>query len=157
MTAATTDEEVRNKELVLRFLDAAHESKLEEFLACLDVDAACYGPGPDEVRGRETLRGQITEVSSSVYVPETTKMEVQHIIADGPYVAVQFILRATTPAGNAYVNYYHHLFECRDGLITAYWKYLDTAYAQKTLALPDWLAEANIGIRGNAQPGVFPT
>jgi ketosteroid isomerase-like protein len=145
-------EEARNKDLVLRFLDAAHSGDMDTFIGSISEDCACYGPGPMLIQGRETLRGQITEVAAQIYRLGTVKMEVQHALTDGPFVAVQFILHATLANGDDYDNYYFHLFECRNGEIVAYWKYLDTAYVARKFELPAWLTESDTGVRGDPQP-----
>jgi ketosteroid isomerase-like protein len=60
-------------------------------------------------------------------------MEVENLIAEGPFVAAQIAVQATAAGGDPYRNYYHQLFECHDGKITAQWEYLDTLYASRVL------------------------
>ena len=134
------DERASNKELVLRFLDRAHALDVEAMAECWAEECVRYGPRPsspmaEPTRGRDELIRQIPG-HVTLYTPGTLAMELEHIVAEGSYVAVQFVLRATTAHGEPYENYYHHLFECRDGRITAYWEYVDTQYAQRMLFDP---------------------
>jgi ketosteroid isomerase-like protein len=123
-----SDETAANKELVLRYMTLRQAGEVEEAAACTSDDYVRMGPRPTSgrIEGHPGL--------DHIYVAGTLSMEVEHVIAEGPFVAAQFVLRAVASAtGAPYENYYFHLFECHDGRITAQWEYLDTAHALRTL------------------------
>ena len=133
-----------NKAMVIRYMELAQQADRDQCLEMLAEDAVrvfCRpGTRPDPVtRGRENIIGN--RPLTTLYKPGTLKMEVENILAEGPLVAVQFVMRATTAAGEPYENFYHHLFEIHGGKITKYWEYCDTFYGMKMLR-PDELAAA---------------
>jgi ketosteroid isomerase-like protein len=123
-----------NKELVVRYLDAMHDGNLEVVSQCVAEDVTRFGPRPSSVyaapvRGRAEFLAQYH--GPDYYQMGTLKMEVERIVAEGDFVAVQFILRAMTRKGDPYENYYHFLFECVRGTIKTIWEYIDTLYAHR--------------------------
>ena len=124
-----------NKQLVLTFLDAAHRGDRDAIADLYAEDVARHGPRPSSplggtVRGKDAL---LQQTHVDLYRPGSLRMDVEHIVAEGDFVAIQFILRAVTARGEPYENFYHHLFECREGKIAQYWLYVDTQYAQRML------------------------
>ena len=129
------DETASNKELVLRYMKAAQMDDVEGVSACWADDCIRYLPRPGlgnvVTKGRAGITGKLSH--SGLYKPGSLRMEVEHIVAEGPMVAIQFIIRATTARGEPYENFYHHLFECHDGKITKQWEYCDTLYGARML------------------------
>jgi ketosteroid isomerase-like protein len=132
-----SDERERNKQVVLDFLDRAHAFDLDGMARYWAEDCTRYGPRPSSplaaaISTRAALMAEIPK-HLHLYTKGTLKTEVERLIAEGPFVAIQYILRAKTGAGEDYENYYHYMFEIRDGRIKNYWEYLDTRYAQAKL------------------------
>ena len=130
------DERAANKELVIRYMTLAQQGEREQCLEMLAEDAVRVFPRPGQrpdpyTRGRENIIGN--RPHTTLYKPGSMEMEVEHIIAEGPMVAVQFIIRAIAASGERYENFYHHLYELHDGKITAYWEYCDTLYGAQVL------------------------
>jgi ketosteroid isomerase-like protein len=80
---------------------------------------------------------------AGLYKPGGLTMEVEHIVAEGPLVAIQFTLCAITARGEPYENYYYHLFECHNGKITKQGEYCDTLYGTRMLQ-PDTIGDASV-------------
>jgi ketosteroid isomerase-like protein len=126
-----------DKELVIKYMEAMHVGDLEVVGACVSDDVTRYGPRPSSkfappVHGREAFL-------AAYHGPEyfqmgTLSMEIEHMVEENGFVAVQFVLRARTRNGAPYENYYHFLFECAGGKVKTIWEYIDTLYAQKTFA-----------------------
>lgn len=139
------DETAANRELVLNYMSASQAGRREEMRQYLAEDAVRVFPRPGlradpETRGRDNIIGNVPH--TAIYQPGSMRMEVENILADGPFVAVQFVLRATTARGDAYENFYLHVFECREGKITRYYEYLDTLYGMRMLRPEELAAQA---------------
>jgi ketosteroid isomerase-like protein len=133
---ASTSKTELNKALVLRFILAGHRGDIDAVNECIADDVTRFYPRPtcpygSVVHGREALLGAFH--AAELYRMETIQTEVEHMVAEGDFVAIQFVLRATTRRGKDYENFYHHLFECENGRIKNQWEYVDTHYAQKLL------------------------
>ena len=132
----TANELEANKALVLRYQHALQAGDLEGTRACLAEDCVRVftRPGiradPNTV-GRDEILGNLPHLA--LYQPGTLEMEVEHIVAEGAMVALQFVIRAVTAAGKPYENFYHFLFECHGGRITKFWEYCDTLYGAQLL------------------------
>jgi ketosteroid isomerase-like protein len=135
--SASSDGERRaaNKELVVRYLKHAHRCDWQAMGALLAEDATHYGPRPASpleplIRGRDNLLRELPS-HTSLYQEGTVSIDIENIIAEGDFVDIQYIQRATTARGEPYENFYHYLFECENGKIKNYWEYIDTLYAQR--------------------------
>ncbi len=134
-----------NKAVVRKFLENVPSRNLEAIAECLAEDAVQYYVKPStpnddgtsnatENRGRDGILNEIRTYLYQLYRPGTIEIEIQRMVAEGDYVAVQFILRAVTGRrGEPYENYYHFLYRCRDGKVAEYWEYVDTAYGNEKL------------------------
>ena len=125
------DDSTANKELVVRYMTLRQAGDVDGAAAYTTSDFVRTGPRPTSgvIEGHPTL--------DHIYEPGTLAMEIEHLVAEGPFVAAQFVLRAVAAATHEpYENYYFHLFECHDGRITAQWEYLDTLYATTALKPP---------------------
>lgn len=139
---STVDDAAANKDLVLRYMRCAQAGDVARMSELLAEDCVRIFPRPGihaaaATEGRSGVTGNQPHLK--LYQPGSLQMEVEHIMAEGPLVAVQFVLRATTAAGEPYENFYFHLFECHDGRITKYWEYNDTLYGARMLR-PDVIA-----------------
>jgi ketosteroid isomerase-like protein len=135
-----------NKQVVREFLEVMGRRDVEAMAPLLAEDVVRYGPRPSFLSGRAEddtsvaagpARGRARLLSDTAanahYVPGTITIQIDQMVAEGDLVAAQFILRATTHSSGRYENYYHFLFEVRDGAIAAYWEYIDTLYSQRML------------------------
>jgi ketosteroid isomerase-like protein len=132
-----------NKELVLRYMRASQSRDVKQMRELLVEDAVRYFPRPGfrstyTTEGRDNIIGNVPHLN--LYKAGTLEMDIENTIAAGPFVVVQFTLRAVTTRGRPYKNYYMHLFELRDGKVSKYWEYCDTLYGAKMLR-PEVLAQ----------------
>jgi ketosteroid isomerase-like protein len=126
-----------NRRLVERYLDSVHRLDLAIAAECFDEHVVRIGPRPSwpepETRGRDTIIEDNRVNLTTLYQPGSVRPEIERVVTDGEYVAVQWVLHAITAKGEPYVNFNHHLFRCRAGRIVAYWTYLDTLHAHRML------------------------
>jgi ketosteroid isomerase-like protein len=141
----------KNKETIRTFLISGIAGKASDYKAvigaCVAPDIKVHFPAPTSLKGEGseggdgTLRGLdllVDMVADShdggIYLSGTTRIEILHMIAEGDFVAVRFMLRATTTLRHEqYENHYHHLFHLRDGKIDEIWEYVDTLYSSRML------------------------
>ena len=131
-----TEETKANSELVLRYMERAQAMDVDGAMGCLAEECVRVFPRPGihaepETRGRAAILAKLPHLT--LYERGSLRMKVENILADGSLVAVQFVLRATTARGEPYENFYFHLFECHDGLITKFWEYNDTLHGARML------------------------
>jgi hypothetical protein len=60
-------------------------------------------------------------------------IEIEAIVADDEWVALQMVMSARTAKGEPYRNFYHWAFRVRGGRICAVKEYVDTLHAQRML------------------------
>jgi ketosteroid isomerase-like protein len=124
-------------------MKASQSRDFKQMRELLTEDAVRYFPRPGfrskcTTEGRDNITGNVPHLN--LYKAGTLEMDIENAIAEGPFVVVQFALRATTARGEPYTNYYLHLFELRDGKVAKYWEYCDTLYGAKMLR-PELLAQ----------------
>jgi ketosteroid isomerase-like protein len=141
----TTDRLERNKAAVRRYLEAVEAFDLEAVADALTEDVVQHYQRPSirnddgssdhtANRGRDGILHELKTYFPQLYKPGTVKITVEHMIAEGDYVACRFILAATTARkGEAYENFYNFYYRCRDGRVAEYWEYVDSLYAEKLL------------------------
>ena len=127
---------VENKALVQelrRLLDAGEFDAAGELLS---EDVRWWVPrssaelGFDRpVTGRDAVVRLTSGASERFYRPGSMTRQYHSFVAEDDLVAVWFTLRAITLQGDTYLNDYHELFRCEDGLVSEVWEHLDTAYA----------------------------
>ena len=126
-----------HKKVVLRFFQAINQGNMEAAADTFAEDATFWVPGSlpfsGTLRGRKAILEKNLIPSVKLSVPGTLKVEVTNIIAEGEYVAVEWITRRTTVSGRDYLNYFHGLFQVRGGEIRSLREYLDTLYAKEVL------------------------
>jgi ketosteroid isomerase-like protein len=125
-----------NKELVWRYLRAmsAGDPSLPELLT---DDVTWWVPPSSPLGGLREGKGAVLELmASGVRLYDASvpfRIEVEAMVADEEWVAVQMVMTARTAKGAAYRNYYHWAFRVRGGRICAVREYVDTLYAQRML------------------------
>ncbi len=125
-----------NKQLVQRYLRAmsAGDPALPDLLT---EDVTWWVPPSSPLGGLREGKAMVLELMASgvglydLSVP--FEIEVEAVVADGEWVAVQMVMAARTAKGAAYRNYYHFAFRIRAGRICAVKEYVDTLYAQRML------------------------
>jgi ketosteroid isomerase-like protein len=125
-----------NKQLVQRYLRAmtSGDPALPELLS---DDVTWWVPPSSPLGGvREGKAAVLALMASGVGLYDTSvpfAIELEAIVAEGEWVAVQMVMSARTAKGAPYRNHYHFAFRVRDGRICAVKEYVDTLYAQRLL------------------------
>ena len=125
-----------NKEAVRRYLSAmaSGDSSLSDLLS---DDVSWWVPPSSPLGGLKEGKARVLELMASgvglydMSVP--FEIEVEAVVAEGDWVAVQMVMNARTAKGQPYHNHYHFAFRLRDGKICAVKEYVDTLYAQRML------------------------
>jgi ketosteroid isomerase-like protein len=148
MSSTPPGPESVNKECIRGWLRAREgEYDLEHMAQFLTEDIVRYGPRPTFVEGNpreaeglaegpaagreRVMRGWLPEFLPYQY--GSIEVDIEHILAEGDYVAAQYVMRARTRRGEPYENFYFMLYLCEGGRIKAYWEYVDTLYSQNVL------------------------
>jgi ketosteroid isomerase-like protein len=131
-----------NRAVVRKFLERVEAFDLAGIGECLDENVVQHYPAPshptDDGRndrssksGRQAILDEIGEnFHARLYRRGTVKIEIQHIIAEGPYVACRFTLAArTVTSDRPYKNSYNFFYRCEGGKVAEYWEYVDTKLA----------------------------
>jgi ketosteroid isomerase-like protein len=132
--------------VVRRNLEAVERQDFDAIAATLAPDVVQYYQRPTGRRDDGTLAAAfkqgrdaiIEEIRSHFYVtlykPGTARIVIERLISTSGWVAAQFSLSALTfSKSEPYENFYFFLYEVKDGQITRYWEYVDTAYANAKL------------------------
>ena len=69
----------------------------------------------------------------TLFEPRSLSIQVRNAIAEGDCVAVEWVARGKSAKGKSYENYYHLMFEVKNGKIQAIREYVDTLYAKEVL------------------------
>jgi ketosteroid isomerase-like protein len=125
-----------NKQLVQRYLRAM--SSGDPALPDLLTDDVTWWVPPSSPLGglREGKAQVLALMASGVGLYDMSvpfEIEIEALVADGEWVAVQMVMTARTAKGQPYRNFYHFAFRVRDGKICAVKEYVDTLYAQRML------------------------
>ena len=125
-----------NKEVVRRYLRAmaSGDPALPELLA---DDVTWWVPPSSPLGGlREGKPAVLALMGSGIGLYDASVpfgIEVEQMVAEGEWVALQMVMTARTAKGQPYRNHYHWAFRVRDGQICAVKEYVDTLYAQRML------------------------
>ncbi len=125
-----------NKAVVREYLRAMSSGDpcLPELLT---EDVTWWVPPSSPLGGLKEGKASVLELMASgvgLYDMTTPfEIEVEALVAEADWVAVQLVMRARTAKGQPYRNYYHFAFRLRAGRICAVKEYLDTLYAQRML------------------------
>ena len=103
----------------------------------LTDDVVWWVPESSPLGGAHEGKAAVLKLMSGgvdLYDPNTPmQLEIEQMVADEEWVAVQLVLRARTAKGEDYRNHYHFAFRIRGEQICQVKEYLDTLYAQEKL------------------------
>jgi hypothetical protein len=125
-----------NKALVRRYLRAmtSGDPALPDLLT---EDVTWWVPPSSPLGGLKQGKAAVLELMGSgigLYDASVPfGIEVETIVAEGEWVALQMVMTARTAKGKPYRNFYHWAFRLRGGRICAVKEYVDTLYAQRML------------------------
>ncbi len=126
-----------NKNVVLGFVEALASGNLDGVKAALADDATWWLPGSLPVsgthRGKQAIFDDFFGKAVPLFEPRSLSIQVRNTIAEGDCVAVEWVARGKSAKGKPYENYYHVMFEVKDGKIQAVREYVDTLYAKEVL------------------------
>src|SRR5271170_5092423 len=125
----------QNKRSVMKFFEGINAGDMNAAADAFAEDATFWVPGSlpfsGTLHGRTAILEKNLLPSVKLSVPGTLKVEVRNIIAEGDMVAAEWVTSRKTISGRDYVNYFHGLFQVRDGKIQSLREYLDTLYAKE--------------------------
>lgn len=125
-----------NKQLIRDYFDAVGSGASDKVVAAFAEDVVWWVPPSSPMAGTYEGRDAVLAMFGqgvSLYAPEPMKIEILGMVADDKKVAAEIHITAKTAKGGVYANFYHFLFELRDGKIAHVKEYVDTLYAQRTL------------------------
>jgi len=126
-----------NKKVVLGFVEALSSGNIEAAKAALADDATWWIPGSLPVsgthRGKKAIFEDFLGQAQAFFQPNSVSIQVRNAIGEGDMVAVEWIARGKSAKGRTYENYYHLMFELKNGKIQAIREYVDTLYAKEVL------------------------
>ena len=126
-----------NKKVVLGFVEALSSGNIEATKAALADDATWWIPGSLPVsgthRGKKAIFEDFLGQAQALFQPNSISIQVRNAIAEGDSVAVEWVARGKSAKGKPYENYYHLMFEVKNGKIQAIREYVDTLYAKEVL------------------------
>jgi len=126
-----------NKGVVMGFVEALSSGNIEAAKAALADDATWWIPGSLPVsgthRGKKTIFEDFLGQAQALFQPNSLSIQVRNLIGEGDCVAVEWIARGKSAKGKDYENYYHLMFEVKNGQIQAIREYVDTLYAKEVL------------------------
>lgn len=128
---------VENKKVVLGFVEALSSGNLDVVKAALADDVTWWIPGSLPVsgthRGKKAIFEDFLGKAVTLFEPKSLSIQVRNAIAEGDCVAVEWVARGKSAKGKTYENYYHLMFEVKNGKIQAIREYVDTLYAKEVL------------------------
>lgn len=126
----------KNKKIVLGLFTALNQGDARGALDLLAEDATWWVigdiPGISGTHSKQEMAEIFKFLLSSL--GGRINFTIDHLIAEGDYVAVETKTDAKTPKGTVYQNRYHFKFEVKDGKIRAVRAYNDTALIKETMA-----------------------
>jgi ketosteroid isomerase-like protein len=129
-----------NKERVLRFFDAICAGDGETLKAMLAPDARWVIPrsAPEPFAGTHVGNEKIAQMMvasvAQTFEPGSQTVDVLLMVAEGNAVVAETNIKARTPQGEEYDNFYAFIFEFEKGLVSELREHVDTAYAANFFA-----------------------
>ena len=128
-----------HREIVERYFELMQQGDPE--IARLLCDDVCWVAPQSSPVGRrhEGLAAVLRLMQTGVGLYDMSRpmdLDIEAVAAEGKHVFVELTLRATTRAGEPYVNHYVFVFRFQDGRIVEIHEHLDTHYTQRTLFDP---------------------
>ena len=119
-----SDQEARNKEFVLEYMEAFRTFDPNVYFPYL-AENPTYRAGMNTYEGRDAFKAN-TDAGILLYPdPDSATTEHLAVLADGDWVSVLLLRRARTNKVDDYENIYAMFFEVRDGLIQTQVEMLD--------------------------------
>ncbi len=126
-----------NKNVVLNFLANISAGKTDAALALLDDNVDYWVTGKPDMYSKAgpKTKAQFGDALQGIAVkmPKGLRIVPKAFTAEGDRVAVEAESYGETVTGKTYNNFYHFLFEVRDGKIHVVHEYLDTMHAMDVL------------------------
>jgi len=126
----------QNKEVVRRAIAALSRGDMEGFLADAadDVTLSVMGSAFSPMQGKQkVLKGLRNALVARLENSGAIAMTIEHLIAEGDYVAEQARGKARTKDGKDYNNTYCRVWRITDGKIRTMQEYLDTELVRACL------------------------
>ena len=125
------------KETVQKYYDSLASGDYATAMGLFADDIAWWVPPSSPMaglyEGKQAVLGLFGK-GTELYDPSVPmKIEILNLVAEDERCAAEIRITARTAKGKEYKNYYHFLFQCRDGKITGVKEYVDTLYAQRVL------------------------
>lgn len=124
----------KNKQLVKGLIHAMGEGDSEAIVAAYHPEGTVWTTGStliSGVRGVEEIKTFAPAVLDSF--PNKLRFTINSMVAEGDKVAVECESDGDHISGKHYHNYYHFLFEIRDGKIYRMKEYMDTELVTEVL------------------------
>ncbi len=123
-----------NKKIVERFLDALSNSRVDELVGMLSDNATWWVAGTFPLSGTMTKQ-KFAELIGGIgnEIDGNLSVKPKAVTAEGDRVAVEAESYAKLKNGKVYNNFYHFLFEVRNGKVEKVREYLDTEHANQVL------------------------
>jgi len=126
-----------NKQVVSEFIDAMSSGNVKALDDALADDATWWLPGSLPIsgthRGKKGIFEGFMAKAALLFQPGSLAIEIRNTVAEGDCVAVEWVARGKTAKGKAYENYYHIMFEVKNGKLQTVREYVDTLYAKEVL------------------------
>jgi len=125
-----------NKQVVRRYFEAMRTGAAE-LPELLSDDVTWWVPPSSELAGLHAGKPAVLRLmagGTDLYdASQPMQVEIERMVAEDDWVAVQMTLEARTAAGEDYRNHYHFAFRLCEGRICEVREHLDTLYAQRKL------------------------
>jgi uncharacterized protein (TIGR02246 family) len=126
-----------SKAVIERYVAAVVDGDEQTMRESFAVDATWVMEGDLPIsgtwHGRDAIMAGFLAQALRCYEPGSVSIEVTNMIAEREQVAVEWITRARSSAGDVYENHLIGVFTVRNGKIQSGREYLDTRYAARVL------------------------
>jgi ketosteroid isomerase-like protein len=130
---ATDDRSLSPKEVVIKFLGLMRSATPEDtekagMMFAEDASFWILGnlPMSGELRGREEIMVKRFRRGHGRTVQGSKSLDIGKVIAEGEFVAAEWVSRRKVIDGADYVNTFFGLFQVKDGKIVSLREYMDT-------------------------------
>jgi ketosteroid isomerase-like protein len=125
----------RNKEVVLRFLEATGRNDAETVEACVDPDGVSVAKGTSRFTGPRRFGTNIAETIEAFkkIIPTGLRYRISSVTAEGDRVVVQAEGDAVTHDGKPYCNEYCFVSTVKNGKVVRVDEYFCTKMADEVL------------------------
>ncbi len=126
-----------NKKVVEKMLAAFTAGRMDEVLSSLSDSATWWVAGTFPLSGTKTKK-EFADLVGGIgdSVEGSIRLSPKAWTAEGDRVACEVESYAKLKNGRVYNNFYHFLFEVRNGKIQKVKEYLDTMHANDTFCVP---------------------